>query len=87
MSNEKITKVESLKNWAGLVVYTLSAMAIFISGLSWVIGMHIIPVNANIEFVKIEVSKVNTKLNKLIDNDIKHLKEDIEKIKTALKIK
>ncbi len=87
MSNEKITKVESLKNWAGLVFYTLSAMAIFISGLSWVIGMHIIPVNANIEFVKIEVSKVNTKLNKLIDNDIKHLKEDIEKIKTALKIK
>ena len=63
-----------------IVFGVLSCMGLLMAGLSWVIKMHLIP--------------INNKLDNLISNDLKHLKEDIkylkedmEKIKTALKIK
>ena len=58
--------MDKLKHNIGIVFYTLSSIAVLLAGLNWIIGMHINP--------------LSEKIDNLINNDIKHMNERIDKV-------
>ncbi len=59
-------KTKIIGAWVGIIFGIVSTIALFLTGLSWVIGIHINP--------------INDKLDNLINNDIKHITDDIKEL-------
>ena len=84
-------KTKIIGTWVGIIFGIVSTIAIFLTGLNWIIRMHTTPINTNIASVKTDIASVKTdiksEIKNLKENDLKHITDDIKDIKELLKRK
>ena len=57
-------KLKGIGIVCGIIFSVLSSIGLLLAGLSWVIGMHIIPVNSNIKSLGTEIKNRDKKLKR-----------------------